>query len=127
MTRDKYEAQQIVADFIVNRGVEILHGHLLLALKIANNLLVLALEECVPAEMVDSTMLGGSHQPGAGVIRDARLRPLLKGSNESVLREFLGKADIADDSRESRDDAGRLNPPDCVDCAMYIGSRHSYR
>jgi len=72
-------------------------------------------------------MLGGSHQPGAGVIRDARLRPLLEGGNERVLREFLGKADVADDPRESRDNPGRLDPPDCVDCAMCIGSRHGYR
>src|ERR1700733_7249339 len=101
MTRDENEAQKVVADFIVNRGVEIRHGHLLFALKLANNLLVLALEECVPSELVDGAMVGGRLQPGAGVLRNARLRPLLEGGNELVLREFLGKADVADDPRES--------------------------
>ena len=127
MTRDENEAQKVVADFIVNRGVEICHGHLLFALKLAHNLLVLAPEECVPSEAVDGTMLGGGHQPSPRIIRNSRLRPLLEGSNESVLREFLGKTDVADDPRESRDDSSRLDPPDCVDRAMCIGSRHGYR
>jgi hypothetical protein len=77
--------------------------------------------------MVDGAMLGGSHQPSAWIVRDARLRPLLKGGDERVLREFFGNAHIADDARKSGDNSGGLDPPDCVDCAMCIGSRHDYR
>jgi hypothetical protein len=87
---------------------------------------VLAFEPRVPAEMVDGTMLGGGHKPGARIVRDARLWPLLERGDESVLREFLGNTDITDDPRETGDDSGRFNPPDRVDGAMCIGSRHGY-
>ncbi len=49
MTGDEHEAQEIVANIIVERGVEIGHGHLLLGLELATELLVLALEELVAA------------------------------------------------------------------------------
>lgn len=107
--------------------MDIRHGHLLFALKLANNLLVLALQECVATEMVNGSMLGGGHQPSAGVIWDARLGPLLEGCNERILRELFGEADIADDSCEPGNDSGRFDPPDRFDCAMCIGSRHDYR
>ena len=50
-----------------------------------------------------------------------------EGGDERVLRELFGEADIADDPREPGDDSGGLDPPDCVDGAMCIGSRHDYR
>jgi len=53
-------------------------------------------------------------RPGCPGMPDA---PLLERGDESVLCEFLGKTDIADDARETGDDPGRLNPPDCVDGA----------
>src|SRR5216684_4017151 len=127
MTGYEHETKEVVADVIVERGIEIRHGHLLLRLELATQLLVLALESLVSAEEVDCTVFRSGHEPGARVVRDARFRPLLERSDESVLREFLGKTDIADDPRETRDDPGRLDPPDCVDCAMCIGSRHGYR
>ena len=72
-------------------------------------------------------MLRGGHEPGARVVRDARLRPLLERGDESVLRELLGEADVAHDPREAGDEPGRLDPPDRVDRAMGVGSRHGYR
>ena len=45
MAGDEHEAQQIVADVVVERGVEIGHGHLLLGLELVAELLVLALEQ----------------------------------------------------------------------------------
>ena len=77
--------------------------------------------------VIDGAMLRGGHEPGARVVRDARLRPLLERGDEGVLREFLGKTDVAHDPRETGDEPGRLDPPDCVDRAMCIGSRHGYR
>ncbi len=67
---------------------------------------MLALEPRPSAEVINSTMLGGGHEPGARVVRDARLRPLLERSNQSILREILGNADIAHDSREGSDEPG---------------------
>ena len=53
--------------------------------------------------------------------------PLLESGDESILREFLGKTNVTQDARETGDDPGGLDAPDCVDGAMCIGSRHGYR
>ena len=50
MAGGEHEAQEVVADVVVERGVEIRHGHLLLGLELVAELLVLALEQLVPAE-----------------------------------------------------------------------------
>ena len=86
---------------------------------------MLALEELVAAKEIDGTMLRCGHQPGAGIVRNTRFRPTLEGDDESVLREFLGQTDIADDTSEAGDEPGRLDPPDCVDDAMGIRNGHS--
>jgi hypothetical protein len=51
-------------------------------------------------------MLGGGHEPGARVVWDARLWPLLKRGDESILRQVLGKADVTHDAREPSDEPG---------------------
>ena len=51
---------------------------------------------------VDRAVLGGGHQPGARVVRDAGLRPLLERRDERVLGELLGQADVAHDARRAR-------------------------
>src|SRR6202521_6400412 len=122
----EYEAEEVVADVIVERGVEVGHGPLLLVLQLATKLLVLALKPFVSAEGIDRTVLRSGHEPSARIVRDARFLPLLERGDKSVLREFLGKADIAHHPRETGDDPGRLNPPDCIDGAMCVGSRHGY-
>ena len=66
-----------------------------------------------------------SHAPG--IARHAVLRPLLERGDERVVREILGDADIAHDARETGDEPRRLDPPDRVDGAMRVGSRHGYR
>src|SRR5258708_29090301 len=115
----EHKAQEVVANVIVERGVEIGHGHLL-RLELAAKLLVLALKPLVSAEHVDSAMFRGGHEPSARVVRDARFRPLLKRGDESILREFLGKTDIAHDPRETGDDSGRLDSPDLIDAAIWM-------
>src|SRR6202021_1224259 len=126
VTRYEDEAQQVVANIIVERGFQIWHGHLLLRLKFPTQLRVLEFEALVSSPEIDGTILRGSHKPRAWISRNSGLRPLLEGSDESVLSEFLGKPDVADDSRKACDDSGRLDSPDRVDDAMYVGSRHGY-
>src|SRR5216683_3857232 len=87
---------------------------------------MLALEKFIPAKVIDRAVLRGGHEPGAWVVRDARLRPLFEGRDESVLRPLLGKADVAHDARQTGDDPGRLNPPDRIDGSVCMGSRHGY-
>ena len=65
-------------------------------------------------------MLRGGHEPGARVVRDARLRPLLERGDQRVLRELFGQADVAHDPRQAGDEPGRLDPPDRVDRAMGV-------
>ena len=59
---------------------------------------------CRRRSMVDRAVLRGGHEPGARVVRDARLRPLLERGDERVLRELLGEADVAHDPREAGDE-----------------------
>src|SRR5882762_2332758 len=81
----EYEAQEVVANVIVNCGFEIRHGHLLLGLDLAAEFFVLALEPLVSAQEIDCAMLRGGHQPGARVVRNSRFRPLLKRGDESAV------------------------------------------
>ena len=102
MTGNKHEAEQVVADIIIERCIEIGHGHLS-GCELAAEFLVLALEPRVSAEVIDGTMFSRGHQPGPRVVRDARNWPLLEGSDESILREILGDTDIAHNAREAGD------------------------
>ena len=124
MAGGEHEAEEVVADVVVDGGVEIGHGHLLLGLELVAELLVLAIEQRSPAQQVDGAMLRGGHQPGAGVVRDARLRPPLQRGDERVLGQVLGHTDVAHHPRETRDQPGGFDPPDRVDRPMGVGSRH---
>ena len=57
------------------------------------------------AAPVDGPALGGGREPGTGVARDARLRPLLQRLDEGILRQFLGQTDVADQPHERGDEA----------------------
>ena len=60
----------------------------------------------VPPKLVDGAVLGGGHQPGARVVRDARLRPLLQRRDQRVLRQLLGQPDVAHEARQPGDQPG---------------------
>ena len=123
MTCNEHQAQEVVFNIIVDCGVEIRHGHLP-GLELATELFVLSIEQRSPAKLVDRTMLGGRHEAGARLVRDARLRPLLERGHQRVVRQILGKSDIAHNPRETGDEPRPFDSKDRVDCAMCIGSRH---
>jgi hypothetical protein len=85
---------------------------------------VLALEARIPAQVIDRPLLRRGHEPGPRIVRDPRLRPPLERCQERVLRQILRDADVAHDPREAGDQPGRLDPPDRIDRAMCIRSRH---
>src|SRR5712691_13570530 len=85
MTGREHEAQEVVADVVLRRGLEVCQRRLPPGLQLATQLLVLALEPLAPAQPVDGAMLRGGHEPGARVVRDPRLRPPLERDDESVL------------------------------------------
>ena len=115
MTGREHEAQEIVAHVVVDRGVEVRHGHLLPGLELVADLLVLAFEPLGPAKVIDRPVLRGGHEPGARIVRDARLRPSLERGHERVLGQVLGDADVAHDPGQPGDEPGRLDPPYRVD------------
>src|SRR5258708_19502924 len=91
---DEYQPQEVVADVMVERGFEIWHGHHLLGLEFAAKLLVLGLKPLVAAEHVDRAVLRGSHEPGAWVVWDARLRPLLTRDPATSFPSSLAKTPL---------------------------------
>ena len=126
MTGDEHQAKEIVADVVVDRRVEVRHGHLLPGLQLVPHLLMLALEHLAPAQQIDRPMLGRGHEPGARLVGNAGLGPLLQRGDQRILRQVLGDTDIAHDPGEAGDEPGRLDPPDGVDRSVGIGSRHGY-
>ena len=78
VTGGEDEPKHLVADVVVQGGVEIGHG-LLLGLHVPGDHLVLALEHLAAAQMIQGPALGGRHQPGAGLFRNACRRPRARG------------------------------------------------
>jgi hypothetical protein len=105
MASGEDETQKVVTNIVVESRFEIRHSHLFL-LHLAAEFFVLALKQLVAAEVIDGAMFGRSHEPGARIVRDTCLGPLLERSDESVLCEVLGKAQVARDSRETSDEPG---------------------
>jgi len=70
------QAQEVVLDVFELRG-EVGVVELLEDLQLAPDQLLLALERDAAAQRVDTPALGGCHQPGTRIVRDARLWPLL--------------------------------------------------
>ena len=126
MARREHQAQQVVADVIVDRRDELLlDGSAGVGGR--SDLFVLALGEAPAAQHVDRPVLRGGHEPGARVLRHARLRPALERRDERVLGEVFRQADVAHHAREPGDQTGRLDPPDRVDRSVRILRRHSRR
>ncbi len=123
MAGDEHEAEQVVADVIVDRGVEIRHGRIPPGLEFVAELLVFTVEHLAPAQLVDCPMLRGGHEPGARIVGHPRLRPPLERGDERVLRQILRQADVAGDPREPSDQPGGLDPPDRIDRVMSVGRR----
>ena len=119
MAGDEDQPQQIVADMVVERRIEVRREAVLLDLQLAADLLMLALEHLVAAQMVEGAPLGGRHQPGARPVGHALVRPLLQRRDQRLLREFLGQPDIAHDAGQPGDQLRLLDAPDRVDRAMH--------
>ncbi len=121
------QAQQIVANVVVQCRVDLVEGRLLSLLELAAELRDLALECLAPPMEVDRAMLRGGHEPGTRIVGDAGLRPPLERYDEGILRELLCDADVACESREAGDQPRRLDPPDRLDRAVRGGDRHGRR
>jgi len=117
MAGDEDEAEEVVADGVIESGVEVGRG-LLEGFEFAGELFVFALCDGVAAEEIDAAAFGGCGEPCRGIIGDAGLRPLLECGDECLLREVFGEADVAGETCESGDDTRGLNAPYGFDGAM---------
>jgi hypothetical protein len=70
MAGNENKPEEVIANRIVNCGVEIWHRHLF-GLKLVPELLVLAIKHLGSAEMIDGPVLGGSHKPCARIVGNA--------------------------------------------------------
>ena len=121
------EAQEIVVERIVDLGLEIGVLDLAVDLDLAPQFPRLSLVDLGSAQAIDRPVLGRAHEPGARVVRDARLRPLLESGNERLLRQVLGDTDVAHDPRQAGDQTRRLDPPNGIDRTVDIARRHADR
>ena len=124
MAGHEHEAQQIVIDAVTR--VDVRDGDLLSDLELATKFFDLPLETCISPQQVDRAMLRRAHQPGARFVRDARLRPLLEGGHQGILRELFCEADVANDPRQTRDEPGRFDPPDRLDRPLDVGPGYCF-
>ena len=76
----EHKAQEIVANLIVERGIEIGLCRVLLDLELIAELPMFSFEQLVPAEKIDGAMFCGRHEPSAGIFRDARFGPLFEAA-----------------------------------------------
>jgi hypothetical protein len=130
MAGDKDEAEEVVADGVVEGGVEVGRG-LFEGFELAGELFVFALGDGVAAEEIDGAAFGGGGEPCPGMIGDARLRPLFEGGDERLLREIFSQVKVAGEAGEPGDDACGLDAPYGFDGAMgnlvWIAGGHGYR
>jgi hypothetical protein len=65
------EREQLVLDLVTEPRLHVRHLQPAVDLQLPAELVALALVERLAAEAVDRAVLGGGHEPGARVVRDA--------------------------------------------------------
>ena len=138
MAGDEDEPEEIIADRVVQSGVEIGRG-LFEGFEFAGKLFVFALGDGVAAEQIDGASFGGGGKPCPRVVGDAGSRPLFERSEKRLLRKIFRQAHVARQAGESGDDPRGLDAPDGFNGSMqglicglmriviWIGSGHCYR
>ena len=124
MAGREHQPQQVVADVVVEGGIDVVAAER--GVEFAAELLVLAVEHPPAPQQVDRPPFAGRHEPGAGIARDAGAWPFLERGDERVMRQVLGRADIADEPHEPGHQPGGLDAPDGVDGAMGVGLCHDH-
>ena len=103
MAGREHEAKKVVADVVVDGGVQVGNGRVLLRVELVSELLVLALEQLASPKQIDRAMLRRGHEPCTRIVRDPCRRPLLERNEKRILREILRLSNIADDACEPGD------------------------
>ena len=129
MAGDEHEPQQVVADVVVERRVEIGHGRSLLRPRARGRARsCLRSSSALRRKQVDRAVLRGGHEPGAGIVRHARLAATARARRRARPARGPRRAPTSRTMRASPAISfGRFDPPDRVDRAMCVGSRHGHR
>jgi hypothetical protein len=80
------QAEQVVAEMVVECGVQVRLVGLAREAGVAGKRLQLLRVAGLAAQGIDRTLLGGGHEPGPRVVRHARRWPLLERDHERVLQ-----------------------------------------
>ena len=126
MASGEGEPQEIVADIVVECRFDIGGGVEPLP-HLAADLGVLALRHLLAAQAIDGAVLRRRHQPGAGIVGHAGLRPALQRRHQRILGQFLGEPDIAHHARQAGDQPRRFDPPEGVDGLVEVGGHGGRR
>ncbi len=124
MAGGEHQAQQVVADVVVERRLQVRPRLVLQGLELAAQFLVLAVQHLATAHHVDGAATGDRHQPCARIVGHARVGPPFQRRHQCILGQLFGDADIAHDPRQPGDQPGLLDPPDGADRAMDVSRRH---
>lgn len=123
MGGDEDQTEELVAAIVVRRFRGRIVAGAILGVR---DLPVVAFAHDVAPERVDGAALGGGHQPGAGIARDAGPRPFGQGGDERILRELLGAIDVAQQPDESGDQPPPLGADGGLDRpARVVGARQA--
>ena len=114
MAGEEDQPQHVVVD-VVDERVEVGHVHLLPLLQGVAELRRTTAQGVGAPELVDGATLRGLHQPGGGVVGDARGGPLLERGHQGVLGEVLGEREVSGHPGEGADEPGRLVAPHPLD------------
>ena len=126
MAGDEYEAQQVVADLVIGPGLDLRPGGALLHLKLVRERLVLARQHAVAPQLIQGAIPCCHHEPGSGVVGNARVRPLLESGDQRILGEFFRQPHVADHPCQACDEPCGLDPPHGLDGAMGIRDLHGH-
>lgn len=116
------QGQELVAEIVVQGRLE-RRDPVGLGIPLARQCQMHAIARPVATDCVDAAALGGGHQPGAWIGRNAFAGPIGQGCDDGILGEFLGAIDVAHDAGQTRDEPGpfkaknRFDRPPCLTCS----------
>ena len=127
MTGGEHEPQQIVADVVVERGIdgcsEVGRGDLVPEVEFVAQCLFPAAMQLALPQTIDRPVLRRRHEPRARIVRHAGGGPRFECGGKRILRDFFGHADVAHHARHTGNDLRRFDAPDCVDRPVGRGRR----
>ncbi len=125
VTRDEYQPQQIIADFIIGFRFDRPPIVPWIHIKLVHQR-VLAVPHALVSQVVEGTTFGSCHEPGTRIVGDPGPGPLFERRDESILGKLLGEAYIAHQAGQACDEPRGLDSPYDVYGARDIRGFHNH-